>query len=229
MRKSNCFLVILTAVVLVSCQTVDSSLPPVPVLSPKHTIISTVSQTSIPNKITLTASQTPNPFETTSTALQTPTLAVTETFVSYGCQEPGYPGTIHYANTDDFGDGYIALVSIDAVAGKNYKEIVQILVTQWLEHYKQDYHKTESETISAGINDYEVEEITLFDPSCDPFFTIVASIRFSIIPSEVPHAMMSFPGEIKEGDVWWRHLFMPVGVFIDGNDYRMRLVFGWGT
>lgn len=162
--------------------------------------------------------------ETVPTILPAPTPVATETFVTYPCQEPGFPGTIHYANTDSFGDGYIALVAKESVEGKNHDEIVRILVTQWLEHYK-----TSNLVASASIKDYEIGEITLIDPSCDQFFTMVAGVRFSIIPSQVPHEMAGFPGGvIREGDLWW-HLNAPFGVFVDGSNYRLRLVFGWET
>lgn len=143
---------------------------------------------------------------------------------THSCLEVGYPATIHYENTDSFGDGYISHVLVADMAGKSDKEIVIFLVRQWLEHYK-----TESTSSMASIDDYEIEDVLLLDSSCDPFFKLVAGVRFSVIPSQVPHDMGSFPGEaIKEGDIWW-HLSMPVGVFIDGSYYRLRLVFGWGT
>lgn len=155
------------------------------------------------------------------TRIPSHTPIATETFISYGCQPPGYPGTIHYANSDEFGDKFISLVPMASVEGKNYKEIVSILVTQWFEHYK-----TASASPSASIDDYKVEKISLLDPSCDPFFTIVASVNVLIIPFQVPHAMAS--SVMDEMGEWWR-LYMPIGVFLDGDDYRLRLVFGWGT
>ena len=191
---------ILTTMVLASCQTTKGN----------QTVVSTVPQTS----------------ETAPTASQISTSVATETFVPFVCQEPGYPGTIHYANTDSFGDGYIARIPIDAVTDKNYEEILRILVTQWLEHYKTESSSTST---SASIIDFEVGDIHLLNRSCDPFFEIVANVRFSIIPTQVPHDMASFPGDlIQDGDTWW-NLSMPVGVFIDDDDYRLRLVFGWGT
>jgi hypothetical protein len=198
-RQTQCLLPFLIIIILVSCRPV------------KNNQIGNSSIESIAEITPTTSSPTIVPI-------------ATETFVAYPCQEPGFPGTVHYANTDSFGDGYISLADKDFVEGKNYEEIVRILVNQWLEHYK-----TSNLSTSASINDYEVEKITLIDPSCDPFFTIVASVRFSVIPSQVPHEMAGFPGgAIKEGDLWW-HLSAPFGVFVDDNNYRLRLVFGWGT
>lgn len=208
-------------VVLASCQTKKNNHVTAPIaISQTSEITPKASQTPMPIEITPTLM----PIENTPTVLQTFTPAATETFIAYGCQEPGYPAIIQYANNDGFGDRYIARIPIETTIGKNYEEIVQFLVTKWLEHYK-----TESASVSASIKDFEVGDISLVDPSCDPFFKIVAWVRFSIIPAQVPHDMASFPGDlIKDGDVWW-HLSMPVGVFIDDSDYRLRLVFGWGT
>ena len=140
------------------------------------------------------------------------------------CQPPGYPGTIHYATGDNFGGGYIARVRMADVTNKSQEEIVINLVNQWLEHYK-----TQSKSPSAAIKDYVIDKIDLYDPSCDPFFEIVAGVRFSIIPNQIPNDYASFPGDpIATNDVWW-HIAAPFGVFRDENYYRLRLVFGWGT
>jgi hypothetical protein len=136
----------------------------------------------------------------------------------------GPPVGGHFANEDSFGDGYVSRVSIQDVINEDQQDIVFILVNQWLGHYK-----TQSQSISAAIKDYSIDKINLGDPFCNPFFQILASVRFSIIPSRTPNDYASFPGDtISPNDVWW-HLVAPFGVFKDGNDYRLRLVFGWGT
>jgi len=140
------------------------------------------------------------------------------------CQPPAYPGTIHYANFDNFGDGYIALIHINGNDKKSEVEIVRALVGQWLEHFK-----TQSISPSAAVKDYLIDRVDLLDPSCDSFFDIIAGVRFSIIPNQIPNDYASFPGDaIKPGDIWW-HLLAPFGVFKDGNNYRLRLIFGWST
>lgn len=205
MKKSIWLIVSTSVILLMSCQMAVQ----------RKTKVLTVVPTIIPSLTRMPS------------GLILPTIApmpiptATGTFFVYPCQEPGFPGTIHYANTDSFGDGYIALVAKESMEDKSDDEIVMILVTQWLEHYK-----TSSLSASASIKDYKVEKITLIDPSCDPFFTIVAAVRFSVIPSQVPHEMGSIPGE-EDGE-WW-HLSAPFGVFVDGSNYRLRLVFGWGT
>ena len=140
------------------------------------------------------------------------------------CQPAGYPGTIHYANSDNFGDGYVAHIRVEDVVAKSQEEVVSILVSQWLEH-----NKTQTGVPSAIIKDYTIDKVYLKDPSCDPFFTIVAGVRFSIIPNQFPNDYASFPGDaINSNDVWW-HLSAPFGIFKDGDSYKLRLVFGWGT
>lgn len=180
---------------------------------------SQVPQTSLPTISPPTG--TPVPTETI-----TPALTLTSPMVSIPCQPPdsGYPATIHYENEDNFGDGYISQIKIEDVATKSDEAIVSILVTQWLEHYK-----TQSNAPSETIKDYKVEKITLYDASCDPFFEIVAGVRFSIIPALVPNDYASFPtDQVDLNDVWW-HIGAPFGIFKDGDFYRLRLVFGWGT
>jgi hypothetical protein len=176
------------------------------------------------------APQTPTAAFTTGSAI-TLTVSPTETGTAESttmatprCQPPGYPGTIHYANGDNFGDGYIARVRIEDATNNSQEEIVTILVTQWLDHYK-----TQSQVPSATIKDYSVDKINLLNPFCDQFFEIVAGVRFSIIPVQVPNDYVGFPGEaINPNDVWWQ-LSAPFGIFKDGEFYRLRLVFGWGT
>jgi hypothetical protein len=180
---------------------------------------SPVPQTSLPAVSPPTETAVP-------TETITPTLTLSSAVVSIPCQPPdsGYPATIHYENEDNFGDGYISRMKIEDVATKSDEEIVSILVTQWLEHYK-----TQSNAPIATIKDYKVEKITLYDASCDPFFEIVAGVRFSIIPAQVSNDYASFPADqLDPNDVWW-HTGAPFGIFKDGDFYRLRLVFGWGT
>lgn len=141
----------------------------------------------------------------------------------------GAPPSDHFAHEDSFGDGYIARVPRQDVANTGQREIAYILVKQWLEHYL-----TRSESASAAIKYYSINDIIVYDQDCDPFFQIFASVDFSIVPAQIPNDYGSFPSasttpeSATPGDVWG-HLVAPFGVFEDGNDYRLRLVFGWGT
>ena len=192
--------VLLLTMHLAACSAVTPTIVPptetnVPAITVHQTLATTFTSTSIPTKVT--------------TAF---------------CQPPGYPGTIHYANSDNFGDGFVASVFLEDVATKNQEELVSVLVNQWLEN-----NKTQREVPSTIIKEYAIDKINLMDPSCDPFFVIVAGVQFSIIPFQIPNDYASFPGEIINlDDVWW-HLSAPFGIFKDGDSYRLRLVFGWGT
>jgi len=95
----------------------------------------------------------------------------------------------NFSRKNDFGDGYISHVLIHEVDSETPEMITKILVTQWLDHYK-----TGSTPKMAAIMDFQLGEIKLLkrmknDPS------IVASVWFSIIPSQVPNDWTSFPGD----------------------------------
>jgi hypothetical protein len=117
--------------------------------------------------------------------------------------------TDDFANRkNDFGDGYIAHVTIEDVEGLDKEEIVRILVAQWLEHYK-----TQSTQTDASIKDYTVDEITLVERNVGSDPSIVASIRFSIIPVQIPNIWAVFPGDVVEPDDSWWHLEKLLGVY----------------
>src|SRR3990172_8665338 len=93
------------------------------------------------------------------------TLTGTPAVSAPRCQPPGYPATIHYVSGDNFGDGYISRIPIEDVSDKSQEEIMRLLVTQWLEHYKSQTKGT-----CATIKDYAIGLIVVLDSSCDPFF-----------------------------------------------------------
>lgn len=184
----------------------------------------TLAACSVAQKNQAAAPTALSPRKTETTTAFMPTPAGTPTVSAPRCQPPGYPGTIHYENGDAFGDGHISRILVSAVGGKSEEEIVHILVTQWLEHYK-----TQSKSASATIKDYAIGTVNMLDPSCDPFFEFVADVRFSILPVQIPNAYAAFPsGGVNPNSGWW-HISAPFGVFRDSEDYRLRLVFGWGT
>src|SRR5215208_6867613 len=128
-----------------------------------------------------------------------------------------------FSRRNDFGDGYISHVSINDVNSETPEMIVKILVNQWLDHYK-----TGSTVEMATIEDFQVGEITLLERmNNDP--SIVASVEFSIIPSQIPNDWASFPGDgITSEDSWWL-LYAPVGVYQDKDYYWLKLMFGKGN
>ena len=131
--------------------------------------------------------------------------------------------TVEFSRKNDFGDGYVAHVLISDVSSETPEMMVRILVTQWLEHYKIGGTADQAE-----IEDFQLGEITLLERmKSDP--SIVASVGFSIIPSQIPNDWASFPAdEIKPEDSWWR-LYAPFGVYQDKDYYWLKLMFGRGT
>lgn len=148
-------------------------------------------------------------------------------FVLLGCQPnanktlenfPDSP-TEEFSGKNAFGDGYIAHVPIDDVKEASQEEIVKILVTQWLEHYK-----SESTDADATIKDYKLDGIDLLERKKDSDPAILASVGFSIIPAQTPNEWASFPGNISFDDSWW-HLVMLCGIHQRGEEYYwLRLI-----
>ena len=129
-----------------------------------------------------------------------------------------------YTNSDNFGDGYISRVPIKDFNNLAPEEIVKALVIQWLEHYK-----TQNQAPNVALKDYALDKINLLDNSSSSGFEIVAGVKFSIIPAQIPNDWASFPGDtISPNDVWW-HLSAPFGIFKDSEYLILKLVFGWGT
>lgn len=97
-----------------------------------------------------------------------------------------------------------------------------MLVSQWLEGYKNDRSSTDA------IDDYQLGEIFIKSPS----FTesgMVASVNFAVQPVGYPNNWASLPGEeITEDDPWWR-LAATFRIVLDGEYFRLRTAFGWGT
>lgn len=129
-----------------------------------------------------------------------------------------------YTNSDDFGDGYISRISIKDLNNLTPEEIVQELVINWLDHYKN-----QSEAPSDALIDYTLDEINILNDSSNSGFEMVAGVKFSIIPTQIPNDWASFPGNaISQNDVWW-HLSAPFGILKEGDFFILKLVFGWGT
>ncbi|HNB54221.1 MAG TPA: hypothetical protein PK530_19895, partial [Anaerolineales bacterium] len=83
---------------------------------------------------------------------------------------------------NSFGDGYIAYTPIEEFKDTSQEEIVNFLVTQWLAHYQ-----TESAATDARLTDYTVDEITLTEKRSENDPSILAWVRFSILPAQVPN------------------------------------------
>ena len=119
-----------------------------------------------------------------------------------------------------FGDGYAAHIPISEVEQKSQEEIVNILVTQWLEHYH-----TESTQADMMIKAYKIDEviITSDDEDISPF--IIASVQFSVIPES-----SWFGAHIYTGEPPWWHLCLTFGVHgkVTGPYYWLRTISAGG-
>lgn len=119
---------------------------------------------------------------------------------------------------NSFGDGYIAYIFIKEVKDTSSDEIVNLLVSQWLEHYK-----TESTTPDAILTDYTVDKITLTEKRNENDPSILAWVQFSILPAQTPNPWASLPGETINA-AWW-HLEVLFGVYEDESGvYWLKIV-----
>ncbi len=154
------------------------------------------------------------------TSTFTSTLSITPTF-----QNTDVPN--HYDQNDTFGDGTIALILIKDTNKLNQEDILTKLVNLWLEHYK-----TKSMAPGATIKDYKdvsVSKVIKDNNNYDGFFAIVALVKFSIIPAEIPNDWASLTiGTTEPNDPWWL-VGTVFGYFRDGEYFRLRMMPGWGT
>lgn len=161
---------------------------------------------------------------TALSALPTSTLAPTPS-VTPTLQNTDVPN--HYDQNDTFGDGFIARILIKDTNNLSQEDILTKLVNLYLEHYK-----TKSLAPRVTIKDYKdvsVSKVIKDNNNYDGFFEIVAFVKFSIIPAEIPNDWASLPGDpISSNDPWW-HLGTVFGYFRDSEYFRLRMMPGWGT
>jgi len=130
---------------------------------------------------------------------------------------PALP-TEEFTRTTTGGDGYVAHVPISEVEQKSHEEIVTILVTQWLEHYK-----TESSQLDAKLKDYKIDEISIISDAEDISPFIIASVSFSVIPVQIPNMWRCREMDINEP---WCHSGLRFGVYgkVTGPYYWLRIM-----
>jgi hypothetical protein len=165
----------------------------------------------------------PSPNLATPTAAELAQLPSTSTPLDVTKEIPTLPQD-EYSRSDQFGDGYIAKVKVDEVKEKSPEDVVIILVTQWLEHYKH-----ESGEPAAAIDDYTIDAIRMLDNSPGGTYVFVAGVNFSVIPKETLNVYRSFPGKPIDPNSPWDVIGAPFGVIQVDDYYYLRLVFGWGT
>lgn len=134
-----------------------------------------------------------------------------------------------YADSDQFGDQYFARLPIEKAKDLSSEEIVRLMMNQWLEHYKMDcqdpYYQLEA---------YSVGNIKL--DTARYGYEIVANIQYEILPVQpltadytgevAPNGWYSFPGNFLPDGT--EQLGAYFGVFREGDNYRLRMLIGWG-
>ena len=85
--------------------------------------------------------------------------------------------TEEFTRTADYGDGYVAHIPISEAKDLSSEEIVTLLVTQYLEHYR-----TETTLAEWKLFQYQIEKVTIrFEAENENPF-IKAIVRYSVIP-----------------------------------------------
>lgn len=99
----------------------------------------------------------------------------------------------------NFGDGYIANISTENFNVAQPEDSVKIMMTEWLEYYKAQTQNTDYKIV-----DYRIESLDLLDIPKDSKYQFVVSIRFAIIPVQIPNQWVSLQGDlIITDDNWW--------------------------
>ena len=85
--------------------------------------------------------------------------------------------TEEFTRTVDYKDGYVAHIPISEAKDLSSEEIVKLLVTQYLEHYR-----TGTTLPEWKLFQYQIEKVTIRfeDKNGNPF--IKATVRYSVIP-----------------------------------------------
>lgn len=123
----------------------------------------------------------------------------------------------------NFGVGDIASIARQNVANSSNEEIVKLLVGQWLEGYKADA------TSREAIKDYSIEEVFIRNHPNDSDSEIIATVAFSVQLVKYSDNWVSIATkDHDENDPWW-HLGATFSVIPDGEYFRLRILFGYGT
>jgi len=89
---------------------------------------------------------------------------------------PAQP-TEEFTRTADYGDGYVAHIPISKAQDLSSEELVEVLINQYLEHYK-----TETTQVEWKLYQYVIDNVAIRfeDKNGNPI--IKATVRFSVIP-----------------------------------------------
>lgn len=113
---------------------------------------------------------------------------------------------------------------LNSVNGLSSNEILLFLISKWLGE------KTQTTIPEEKITDFLINsDIKLLDWEPQSGFLLVASVKFSVVPLQVPNNWGAILVETPEkGDVWW-HLASSFGLENDGTNFILRNTAGWGT
>jgi len=89
---------------------------------------------------------------------------------------PALP-TEEFTRTSPYGDGYVAHIPISEAQDLSSEELVTLLVTQYLEHYR-----SETSLAEWRLLHYEVEDVTIVYEAEDKSPFIKASVVYWVIP-----------------------------------------------
>ncbi len=123
--------------------------------------------------------------------------------------------------TDDFRDGYISKIPIKNLESGSEEEIVNTLLIQWFEHYLND-----CEVERFSIRGYKINDIKVINAPWMRNYKIIANVLYTEKPAR-NEAMKSLSEEQFNSLSF--NVFTTFGVLIDGDDYRLRLMQGYGT
>src|ERR1035437_4679347 len=116
---------------------------------------------------------------------------------------------------------YISRIPAKDMAGATPEEIVEKLVTQWLEFFMtspQDNFKIEG---------YQIRFIRIEKNFTSPIYEIIATVGFDVNPMNRQSAWVGGAGTFI-GDGWVR-TGQTFGILHDGEYYRLKNLPGWGT
>jgi len=133
------------------------------------------------------------------------------------------PTTDAFSSADQFGDGYVARIPINDVVDEESEVILSMLLSQWLEHYQ-------GETIVAdfALEEFKIESISQSSKQLKPQYEMIADVVYSVKRTNVDvSSWLAGCAEIQENG--WVRRCDTFGFFRDGEDFRLRLLPGWGT
>jgi len=171
------------------------------------------------------SSRIATPIQTPDT-YQTPSVSAIGTSIDTPSKSPTPIPEIKITPTlipplDNWDKMYISRIPAKDMAGATPEEIVEKLVTQWLEFFMtspQDNFKIEG---------YQIRFIRIEKNFTSPIYEIIATVGFDVNPMNQQSVWVVDAGTFI-GDGWVR-TGRTFGILHDGEYYRLKNLPGWGT